>query len=136
MSHQYKFPKAEHLCLKRDIERLFSAGTKSLSAYPLRVVVGTAETGSVPVKVLMSVSKRSLHHAVDRNRAKRQLREAYRLQKHLLLPAVPDGQALHVAFVWLHGRTVAQDQVFGRMHTLLQHMAERVAKSRSIPIQS
>ncbi|MGN1241302.1 MAG: ribonuclease P protein component, partial [Alloprevotella sp.] len=78
MSHQYKFPKAEHLCLKRDIERLFSAGTKSLSAYPLRVVVGEADTGSVPVKVLMSVSKRRLHHAVDRNRAKRQMREAYR----------------------------------------------------------
>ena len=84
MSHQYKFPKAEHLCLKRDIERLFSAGTKSLSAYPLRVVVGAAETGSVPVKVLMSVSKRRLHHAVDRNRAKRQMREAYRLNKHIL----------------------------------------------------
>ena len=77
MSHQYKFPKAEHLCLKRDIERLFSAGTKSLSAYPLRVVVGAAETGSVPVKVLMSVSKRRLHHAVDRNRAKRKLRESF-----------------------------------------------------------
>ena len=58
MSHRFTFPKAEHLCLKRDIERLFSAGTKSLSAYPLRVVVGAAETGSVPVKVLMSVSKR------------------------------------------------------------------------------
>lgn len=134
----FTFPKAEHLCLRSDVEALFSPGSVSQTVFPLRATFRLVPYGgSGPrVQVLLSVSKRRLRHAVDRNRAKRQLREAYRLQKHLLLPAVPDGQALHVAFVWLHGRTVAQDQVFGRMHTLLQHMAERIAKSRSIPIQS
>lgn len=52
-------------------------------------------------------------------------REAYRLRKHLLLPVLPADCALHVAFVWLHHRTVPQAQVSGRMHTLLQHIAER-----------
>ena len=116
MSHQYKFPKAEHLCLKRDIERLFSAGTKSLSAYPLRVVVGAAETGSVPVKVLMSVSKRRLHHAVDRNRAKRQMREAYRLNKHILLDSLAEGECLHLAFVWLADRPLPTKFVLSLIH--------------------
>ena len=113
----FTFPKAEHLCLRSDVEALFSPGSVSQTVFPLRATFRLVPYGgSGPrIQVLLSVSKR-------------RLREAYRLQKHLLLPAVPDGQALHVAFVWLHGRTVAQDQVFGRMHTLLQHMAERIAK--------
>ena len=125
MSHQYKFPKAEHLCLKRDIGRLFSAGTKSLSAYPLRVVVGAAETGSVPVKVLMSVSKRRLHHAVDRNRAKRQMREAYRLNKHILLDSLVEGECLHLAFVWLADRPLPTKFVMSKMQNLLVRLTEQ-----------
>ena len=124
MSHQYKFPKAEHLCLKRDIERLFSAGTKSLSAYPLRVVVGEADTGSVPVKVLMSVSKRRLH-AVDRNRAKRQMREAYRLNKHILLDSLAEGECLHLAFVWLADRPLPTKFVMSKMQNLLVRLTEQ-----------
>ena len=125
MSHQYKFPKAEHLCLKRDIERLFLAGSKSLSAYPLRVVVGAAETGSVPVKVLMSVSKRRLHHAVDRNRAKRQMREAYRLNKHILLDSLAEGECLHLAFVWLADRPLPTKFVMSKMQNLLVRLTEQ-----------
>ena len=125
MSHQYKFPKAEHLCLKRDIERLFSARTKSLSAHPLRVAVGAAETGSVPVKVLMSVSKRRLHHAVDRNRAKRQMREAYRLNKHILLDSLAEGECLHLAFVWLADRPLHTKFVMSKMQNLLVRLTEQ-----------
>jgi len=37
-----------------------------------------------PVQVLISVSKRNFKRAVDRNRIKRLIREAYRANKHLL----------------------------------------------------
>ena len=105
----FTFPKAEHLCLRSDVEALFSPGSVSQTVFPLRATFRLVPYGgSGPrIQVLLSVSKRRLRHAVDRNRAKRQLREAYLLLTPLLLPAVPYGQALHAAGVCLHCFTLA-----------------------------
>ena len=80
------------------------------------------------VKVLISVSKRKFKHAADRNRAKRQVREAYRLQKHLLLEALPEGVALNVAFIWLSDRPVSSSLVHARLRATLKRLAERCEK--------
>ncbi|GAB3202519.1 ribonuclease P protein component [Pontibacter aydingkolensis] len=80
----YTFSKEEHLCSKRLIALLFSKGS-SFNLYPLRFILYTPQ--DVPpaqTQVLISVSKRYFKRAVDRNRLKRQMREAYRLNKHLL----------------------------------------------------
>ena len=85
---RYTFPKAEHLCRKRLIEQLFQKQNPSLGVYPLRLtwLPAPART-SAPPQVLVSVSKRTFKRAVDRNRLKRLVREAYRLNKHRLLEA-------------------------------------------------
>ncbi len=125
----FTFPKPEHLCLRNEIEALFGAGSHSLSAFPLRMIYRpVGHEGSAPaVKVLLSVSKRRLRHAVDRNRAKRQLREAYRHHKLLLLSVLPPGQGYHIAFVWLSDRPVPSEKVGRRMAGLLQSLAEKVS---------
>ncbi|GGK84880.1 ribonuclease P protein component [Rufibacter glacialis] len=91
-SISYRFPREERLRSKKLIEQLFREGS-SFNSYPLRFVAlhvpGPAE---LPVQVLVSVSKRNFKKAVDRNRIKRQLREAYRLHKHVLSqPSTPEG---------------------------------------------
>ena len=124
---QFAFPKPEHLCLRLDIEKLFAAGSHSMTAYPLRVVYREVDYTSGPkVKVLLSVSKRRFKHAVDRNRAKRQLREAYRLNKHLLMTALPEDKGLHIAFLWLSDRPVASRQIHSRLANLLTRVAEKL----------
>lgn len=92
--------KARHLYLRRDIQSLFMSGNPSSVSFPVRAVWKWTEgDGAEPYKVMVSVSKRHLRHAVDRNRAKRQMREAFRLnQKNL---ATLTGQTLHLAFVWV-----------------------------------
>ena len=101
------FPKCEHLCLKKDIETLFSAGSRAITIFPLRAVFRVVpREGGPQAQVLVSVAKRRLRHAVDRNRAKRQLREAYRLNKQLIADVLRDDERLHVGLIWLSERPV------------------------------
>ena len=86
------------------IESLFGGGcSQSVAAFPLRAVYMLSErqTGDAPVQLLISVPKKRFKHAVDRNRVKRQIREAFRQHKDLLYPIVPEEQCLLLAFIWL-----------------------------------
>lgn len=82
-------PKRERLHLKKQIDELFTSG-KGFVAYPLRVVYllqpsteHTARPHSDWVRgaMMVSVSKRYFKRANKRNRVKRLMREAYRLNK-------------------------------------------------------
>ena len=75
------YPKKEKLKSKKLIDQLFTEG-QSVSAFPLRLVyMPTTFNEDVIAKTGVSVSKRNFKTAVDRNRIKRLLREAYRLNK-------------------------------------------------------
>ena len=111
--------KEERLCSRKAIDELFGGGHKSVTAYPIRAVYMPSEqTG---VRVMVSVSKRHFKRAVKRNRIKRQLREAYRLQKELLLP--PDG-GLDIAFLWTSPELLPTEKVFLKMKNILQRISE------------
>ena len=85
---RYTFPKEEHLCSKKRIEQLFNRKNPSLGVYPLRLTwVPAPARHTAPPEVLITVPKRAFKRAVDRNRLKRLVREAYRLNKHLLTEA-------------------------------------------------
>ncbi|WP_178991400.1 ribonuclease P protein component [Winogradskyella schleiferi] len=77
----FKYSKKDKLKSKKLIEQLFTEG-KVVTAYPLRLVYFKTEfeDGS-QLKTGVSVSKRLHKTAVSRNRIKRLLREAYRLNK-------------------------------------------------------
>jgi ribonuclease P protein component len=80
----HSFPKEERLHSKKLIAELFSKGS-SFNLYPLRfVLLKHPDPSATPPQVLVSVSKKYFKKAVDRNRLKRQIREAYRQHKHLL----------------------------------------------------
>jgi len=74
--------KSERLKLKNDILQLFEAG-KSLHKFPLTLRFLQIETDRTePVLFSVSVPKRKIKRAVDRNRIKRKIREFYRLNNH------------------------------------------------------
>ena len=123
----YTFPKAEHICLRRDIEELFTNASRAMTVFPLRAVyrVMPQEEGKPRVSVLLSVAKRHLRKAVSRNMAKRQMREAYRKNKLLLTSKLPDGKAFHIAFIWLADTHMDSARVEKSIVKLLQNIAEK-----------
>lgn len=80
----YTLNKKERLKKRKVIEHLFNAGS-SFSIFPLRVFYfldKTSEEGTnQPLQFGTGASKRNFKKAVDRNRIKRLIREAYRTQK-------------------------------------------------------
>ena len=124
--HPLAFRKAERLCRQKAIDSLFGSGSRSLSAYPVRAVYRVVPHEQVPVAVLISVAKRRLHHATDRNRAKRQLREAFRKNRHVLPPEKLVDKSLHIALIWLAEQPCSTQTIEARVVNLLQRISERL----------
>lgn len=76
---RYRFPASERLKSKKQIEDLFEQG-KTVVDFPLKIWYLPVPE-AIQTQVAFAVPKRSFKRAVDRNRIKRQMREAYRLAK-------------------------------------------------------
>lgn len=121
------FHKSERLNSLLLIEKLFSGGSKSLPAYPLRIVYMPIVGEEYPVaSFLISVPKKRFKRAVKRNRVKRQIREALRKHKTLLTDALKakDKKAA-IAFIWLDNSLHSSDEVEDKVKKLLRLVAEK-----------
>lgn len=122
------FTKAERLCSKTIIDKLFAGGNSSMSAFPLRIVfMKTERNDKAPVSVLISVPKKRFHHAVDRNRVKRLVRETYRTNKHQLSEYVAKQQySIAIAFVCITENMPSHHIVLKSMQKSLTRILERL----------
>lgn len=80
---RYTLKKADKLKSRKTIEQLFKDG-KSFSNFPFRVLWKFNEASTDALQTGFAVSSKHFKKAVDRNRIKRLMREAYRLQKNEL----------------------------------------------------
>lgn len=126
--------KQERLCSKKLIDALFNgSNSRAMSAFPLRAVympLATLETPASPEtpetpasssQMLISVPKRYFKRAVKRNRVKRQVREAYRHNKHIIAD-----EQLAIAFIWLSDKLYATPEVEDRVRNLLTRIKEKM----------
>ena len=133
------FTKAERICSKLLIDKLFTGGNASMAAFPLRAVYMfiDAEDEKLslksPISVLISVPKRKLHLAVDRNRLKRQVREAYRRNKQSLY-ALMEEKKLHlaIAFICISDQPAETEQVTRAVKKVLRRIEESVKKEEPV----
>lgn len=127
---EYTLSKKERLNSKAVIERLFAGGSKSFPSYPLRVVYMPQESDEKDVpaaSILISVPKKRFKRAVKRNLVKRQVREAYRKNKYLLLDALASkNKRLVLAFIWLDNNIHSSAEVEEKVKKLLLHIAEKL----------
>ena len=129
----YGLKKSERLTSQLVIEKLFAGGNASMAAFPLRIVFmqmkkdGSDGNAEPPVSILVSVPKKRFRHAVDRNRMKRLVREAYRLNKHILWNAL-EGKDFRMvlAFVCITDTLPSFYAVNKSMTKALTRIAEKV----------
>ncbi|MGK0387298.1 MAG: ribonuclease P protein component [Maribacter sp.] len=98
----FTFKKEEKLKRRKEIDRLFIEG-KSFHQYPVRWVWSAttmSETNPFPCQVSVSVSKRKFKLAVDRNRVKRLMREAWRLNKHRLYDNLGEEERYSIMLIY------------------------------------
>jgi len=110
--------KTDRLKSKKAIQQLFAEG-KSFKKYPIRVLYLPVEDAE-KTKAGFSVPKRLFKLAVDRNRIKRQLREAYRVNRPSL--EQENGKKFVLMFIYMTREEVSYTQIEKAMLVLLKQL--------------
>ena len=125
------FPKTEHLFGEKVIENLFKNG-QSFITYPYRVVFldVSHSVEELPLRVMMSVSKKKFKKAVTRNRIKRLMREVYRLNKTELVNFASDEKIkIHVAFQYVADEILSFDEMNNKMIKLTDKLKRNLIEN-------
>lgn len=119
---------AERLFLRSAVSDLFAHG-QSFMVFPYRVtyrILQADDPRPVPVEIMTVAPKKRFKHAVDRNHAKRLMREAYRLQKLPLIAHCQDrGIKLDVAFVYCDNKHVSFDDARRRIYRAIMMLIQK-----------
>jgi ribonuclease P protein component len=124
--------KEERLTRKKLIDELFAKG-RSIKTPALLVIWHPAVLPvELPAQVLFTVSKRNFKRAHDRNRIKRLMREAYRVQKHKMLESLSSKGGQYALLFIFTGRQLPDcAYVHGRMQELLKRIPSAVASAKA-----
>jgi ribonuclease P protein component len=126
---KFTYKKKERLKNPKLIEKLFLEG-KSISVFPFRLIyLETTFEDSSKIKTGVSVSKRNFKKAVDRNRIKRLLREAYRLNKPEYFNNITTSYALMILYI---GKGITDfDSVNSKLKLLFSTFLEKISKDKN-----
>ena len=120
---RFTFSKSEKLKSLKTISKLFKEG-ESIFVYPIKLIYLPIEREFSPVLFTASVPKKKIRKAVLRNTLKRRMREAYRLNKHLITEPLKDSpQSLAIMAVFIAENALEYDAIESATKKILSRLA-------------
>jgi ribonuclease P protein component len=128
MPKPFGIGKKEKLKSRKQIDTLFATG-KSFTVFPIRVTYRFLIAEADPLaQIGVTVSKRYFKKAVDRNKVKRLLREAYRLQKMELASQLQQSKLKAYVFFIYTDKTIVSFDIFkSAMSSCLRKLQNKLA---------
>jgi ribonuclease P protein component len=121
------FSKNERISAQKEIDFLFNEGD-SFTISPLHIVYKEKKTVSeVPVSILVGIPKKRFKRAVKRNRIKRLIKEAYRLNKHELWNFLrAEEKGLLIAFVYIENKQLEYSKIESAVVKVLNELESKM----------
>jgi ribonuclease P protein component len=128
MPKQYTLGKEERIKSRKTLDEIFQTG-KGFSILPFRVLYIKTEEG---LKFAVGASSKNFKNATDRNRIKRIVREAYRLQKKGLKEKLLEkNTGLNIFFIYTAKEILPYKQVYDAVKKIIEKLFKQVNENDS-----
>jgi len=132
----FTYQKKDKLKSRKQTQHLFSTG-QAINVFPIRLIytiepmVSNAESASATSVLQAGVGapSRTFRKAVQRNRVKRLLREAYRLEKpNFISKAALDNKRVNLFFLYTDALVLTQVEIQGKLKEALSILVSKMKK--------
>ena len=120
------FSKKDRLCNSKRIKTLFSEGERFFE-FPFKAIWLEDTNSSVPLKLAISVPKKRVAKASDRNRIKRLIRESFRSQRLSILTTLGQkNKSINLMLVYTFTSILSLADIEDKINVTLQRLADEV----------
>ena len=136
MSKVFTYQKSDKLKSRKQTQHLFSTG-QAINVFPIRLIytiesIEAAKSNGPFTSFLQAgvgAPSRTFRKAVQRNRVKRLLREAYRLEKpNFISQAALDNKRVNLFFLYTDALVLTQVEIQGKLKEALSLLVTKLKK--------